>query len=155
MYASIGTMCLHAYLSCTKQPCDDVLLYESCDAILLFCQMVLTLQLTARICMTTACPMHTSICTGCTMDCTLPYQHDHTAMHHDHLKLASKPARQQRIAEHAPYKAPLLHEKPFQTKLSKQSLQASNRSGYRKSSSQRPHWSATTWPLERIVVEAI
>lgn len=28
MYASIGTMCLHAYLSCTKQPCDDVLLYE-------------------------------------------------------------------------------------------------------------------------------
>ena len=39
MYA--GTMCLHACLFCTYQSCDDVLLYGSCEAILLSCQMVL------------------------------------------------------------------------------------------------------------------
>ncbi len=142
-------MCLHAYLSCTKQPCDDVLLYESCDAILLFCQMVLTLQLTARICMTTACQMHTSICTGCTVDCTLPYQHDHTAMHHDHLKLASKPARQQRIAEHAPYKAPCstknLFKPNFRSRACKrQTGQATEKAPHNDHTGlqQLDHWSA-------------
>ena len=66
-------------------------------------------------------------------------------MHHDHLKLASKPARQQRIAEHAPYKAPLLHEKPFQTKLCKrQTGQATEKAPHNDHTGlqQLDHWSA-------------